>query len=176
MSKEPGLLPKVEILVIGVLFLAFLLWAVSKCNDTRRQYQIEAEEEAAELARLDSMEEASLSVMEPLDTSIKPLNKPQATSPSQAPTSVYPPLYVIVKGLNMRSGPGLQYKKVDRLELHDVLYFMGEVTDTTQKLDLGEIETDEPWVKVKNEKGETGWVYGACVDYYKRELKGVETD
>jgi len=41
MSKEPGVLPKLEILIFGVLFLAFLIWAVSKCSATRREYQQE---------------------------------------------------------------------------------------------------------------------------------------
>jgi len=172
MSKEPGVLPKLEILIFGVLFLAFLIWAVSKCSATRREYQQEAEQEQEEMAELDSIEKAALKDMVPLDTVIKPLEKPNP----QVEVKTLSPLYIIVNGVNMRSGPGLNFKRVDRLQLHDLVYFTGEVTDTTQEIDLGGIVTDEPWVKVKNKKGQEGWIYGACVDYYKRELKGVETD
>lgn len=172
MSKEPGVLPKLEILIFGVLFLAFLIWAVSKCSATRRAYQQEAEREEAELAELDSLDKAALKDMVPLDTVIKPLEKANP----QVEVKTLPPLYIIVNGVNMRSGPGLNFKRIDRLKLHDVVYFTGEVTDTTQQIDLGGVVTDEPWVKVKNKKGQEGWIYGACVDYYKRELEGVETD
>jgi uncharacterized protein YgiM (DUF1202 family) len=172
MSKEPGLLPKVEILIFGVCFLAFLLWAVSKCNSTSRKFQEEAAREAAEAAMLDSLDRAALSKMEPLDTSIKPLEKPIPESQ----LSKYPPLYVTIKGLNVRSGPGLNYKKTGRLQLYDKVYFLGEMSDSLETIDLGDITTTEPWVKIVDKSGKKGWVYGAGVDYYKHELKGVHTD
>jgi hypothetical protein len=173
MSKEPGLLPKIEILIFGLVFLGFLLWAVTKCNSTRREYRKRAEIEAEELRILDSIENASLNQIIPLDTSMKPVKK---EVPVEEATSGLPILYVTFKGLNMRSGPGLNYKKVARLELFDEVYFLGEVTDSTEQIDLGEITTDKPWVKIKTLEGKEGWVYGAGVDYYKHEIKGVETD
>lgn len=172
MSKEPSVLPKLEILIFGVLFLAFLVWAVAKCSATRQAYQEEAEQEAAEEALLDSLDQAALQSLEPMDTIMKPLEKPTP----QVDVKTLPPLYIVVDGVNMRSGPGLNFKRIDRFNLHDVVYFMGEVTDTTQQIDLGGITTDEPWVKVRSQKGKEGWIYGACVDYYKRVLEGVETD
>lgn len=172
MAKAPGVMPKLEILIIGLLFLGFMLWAMSKCNSTRQQYRAEAEAAAVDEALEDSIE-ATFGV-EPLDTSLRPLQKKlPAVSPSG---EALPPLYVTVKNLNMRTGPSLGNKIVDRLGLFEVVYFLGEVTDSLHTINLGEITTTEPWVKVRTKRGIDGWVYGACVDYYKHELEGVSTD
>lgn len=175
MSKQPSLLPKIEILIVGVLFLVFLIWSISKCSSTRRQLAEREAAEAREQARLDSIDGLKAGAAEgfvPLDTAVRPIKKP---APEKA-TERFTPLYVITPALNMRTGPGLKFKILERLQLHDELLFLGEVTDTTQQIDLGEIVTDEPWVKVRTSKGKEGWVYGACVDFYKRKLSGVEVD
>ncbi|NBC07919.1 MAG: SH3 domain-containing protein [Bacteroidetes bacterium] len=175
MSEEKGLLPKLEIIIVGVLFLVFLIWSISKCSATRKAYSKQAAEEQAEQNRLDSLDKAKAQeALAGLDTSIQPLKKP--APPSDQPRERLTPLYVITPALNLRSGPGLKFTVLERYNLHDELQFLGEVTDTTQRIDLGDIVTDEPWVKVKSPKGTEGWVYGACVDFYKRELKGVEAD
>jgi len=175
MSENKGLLPKIEILIVGVLFLVFLIWSISKCSATKREYSEQAAEEQAEMARFDSIDKAKArEALAGLDTSVTPMKKtmPGAGQPQQRIT----PLYVITPALNLRSGPGLKFTVLERYNLHDELAFMGEVTDTTQQIDLGDIVTDEPWIKVRSPKGTEGWVYGACVDFYKRELKGVEAD
>ena len=171
MSKKPGLLPKVEIFVIGIFFIGFMMWAVSKCSSTQRRYKQQAAFDAAEQARADSMERISTDIV-PLDTSIQPINPEPQVEKVRVPI-----LYVIVNGVNMRTGPGLNNRIVDRLKLYDEVEFLGEVSDSTQEIKLGEnLVTNEPWVKVKTRKGQQGWVYGACVDYYKHELEGVETE
>ena len=172
MSKQPGLLPKIEIVIVGLLFLAFLIWSISKCSSTRRAYEEQAALEAEDDARYDSLEKARQQAFVPLDTVVRPQKK---ELPGEAAERITP-LFVITPALNMRTGPGLKFTVLERLQLHDELLFLGDVTDTTQQIDLGQIVADEPWVKVRSESGKEGWVYGACVDFYKRELKGVEVD
>ncbi|MCB0570957.1 MAG: SH3 domain-containing protein [Phaeodactylibacter sp.] len=173
MSKKPGLLPKLEFLVIGILFFAFLIWAMSKCNATQRAYREKAAADARDEAIADSMDRV-LEGYSPLDTAIKAkeITPPAATGDAARKTV----LYVTVDGMNMRSGPGLNFRIVERLQLYDEVEFLGEVTDTTQEINLGQITTDEPWVKVKTRKGNAGWVYGAGVSYYKKKLEGVDTE
>ncbi|MCB0589347.1 MAG: SH3 domain-containing protein [Phaeodactylibacter sp.] len=172
MSNKPGLLPKVEILVIGIFFIGFLMWAVSKCNSTRRLYRQQEAFDAAEQAKADSLE-SLMSEMAPLDTTIQPVNPPEPEVKKER----VPVLYVTVNGVNMRTGPGLRFRILERLELYDEVEFLGEVSDTTQEIKLGEnLLTNEPWVKVKTQKGNQGWIYGACVDFYKHQLQGVDTE
>ncbi len=171
MSKKPGLLPKVEIFVIGIFFVGFLMWALSKCSSTKRLYREQAAFEAAEQARADSMERITADIV-PLDTTIEPINPQPNVEKVRVPV-----LYITVNGVNMRSGPGLNHRIVSRLQLFEEVEFLGEVSDSTQEIRLGEnLVANEPWVKVKTRKGQQGWVYGACVDYYKHELEGVETE
>lgn len=170
------MLPKIEILIIGGFFVLFMVWAVSKCSATQQAYEEQAQEEALENGREDSLREAGMiGDYVPLDTAMKLLKEPKA---AQEPvgTTISTPLYVITPALNMRTGPGLRFKILERLELYDELQFLGEVTDTTQRIDLGAFSAEKPWVKVRASSGKEGWVFGACVDYYKHELKGVETD
>jgi uncharacterized protein YgiM (DUF1202 family) len=175
-EQSGGMLPKVEILIIGGFFILFMIWAVSKCAATQEAYEEQAQQEAIEEAQVDSLRGAGLvGDYMPLDTTVKPLKKPESEVESSS-TAISTPLYVITPALNMRTGPGLRFKIMERLELYDELQFLGEVTDTTQRIDLGEITAEEPWVKVRTPSGKEGWVFGACIDYYKHELKGVETD
>ena len=51
---------------------------------------------------------------------------------------------------------------------------MNEVTDSTYQISLGKEMADEPWVKVKNNRGKIGWVYGAGINYYKKKREGVQ--
>lgn len=171
MSDKPGLLPKVEILVIGIFFIGFLMWAVSKCSSTQQRYRQQEAFDAAEQARADSMDRL-VSDIAPLDTSIQPINPEPEVEKVRVPV-----LYIIINGVNMRSGPGLNHRIISRLQLFEEVEFLGEVSDSTQEIKLGEnLVANEPWVKVKTRKGQQGWVYGACVDYYKHELEGAETE
>lgn len=175
MSEEkPSMLPKIEIFIIGGFFLLFMIWAISKCAATRKTYEKQAKLEAEEAMIADSIAAAERAAdFVPLDTTIRPIKKNEAET-ADATQGV--PLYVITPALNMRTGPGLRFKVLERLELYDELNFLGEVTDTFQRIDLGQIVAEEPWVKVRSASGKEGWVFGACVDYYKHELKGVEVD
>ena len=82
-------------------------------------------------------------------------------------------LYSTIDGLNVRVRPQLGAAVIGRLKLYEPVTFMNEVTDSTYRIDLGEVTPDEPWVKIRMAGGKLGWVYGAGVRYYKFRLEGV---
>jgi uncharacterized protein YgiM (DUF1202 family) len=170
MSQKKGLLPKLEILIIGVFAVAFLLWAASKCSSTRQAYQLKSEQEQAEQAQEDSLSQAAANEMV-FDTTMR--IKPVDPYLTKERVTV---LYASVDGVNVRSGPGLNYQIIDRLKLFDQVLFLDEVSDFTQEITLGEITTNEPWIKVRTAKKQEGWVYGATLSYYKKKLEGVDTE
>ncbi len=171
MTKKK-LLPRIELILILIFFVAFISWTMRKCGDTQKQYQ----EEAA----LEETEAQDSVATTPAPDTTKPemtaRERAMANNPprERAIREQYTPLYITVEGMNMREEPTLQGKVVDRLELYEEVIFLNEVTDTTQEINLGEITTDEPWVKVKTRKGKVGWIYGAGVSYYKKKLEGVD--
>lgn len=164
-EKKTSLLSRVEFLLIAVFFIAFLLWAVSKCSNTRRQYNQEA---AQELEDSLAYEENTKALEAPKQDTVKP------AAPPPTPKERYTPLYVTVESVNVRATPDLKGKLVDRLPLYEEVEFMNETTDSLYEINLGKITPKAPWVKIKTRKGRTGWVYGPCVSYYKAKLEGVE--
>ena len=50
---------------------------------------------------------------------------------------------------------------------------MFEVTDFKEEIKIGDSLAVAPWVKVKTGEGKEGWVYGACVHYYKTRFDDV---
>lgn len=161
-KKNKVLLPRVEIMIMGVLFLIFLIWSVSKCSSTRRRLAQEAERQKQEQAEY----EASL-LQNQKDTAQA---TPPATPPPSSPRAfkqTYTPLYITIDGMNVRSAPSLNSSIVERLQLFDEVEFLNEVTDFREEITIGDEMTNEPWVKIKTPKGKEGWVYGAGVHYYK---------
>lgn len=168
-KKNKILLPRVEILVIGILFLIFLIWSVSKCSSTRKHLAQEAEQQAIEQAEY----EASLFEKQKAD-SLKNSTPIPPPTPSRNYSETYTPLYITIEGMNVRSSPSLNSNILERLQLFDEVQFLNEVTDFREEVTLGEEITNEPWVKIKTQKGKIGWVYGAGVNYYKTKRQGVE--
>lgn len=163
-EKKTSLLPRIELLILGVFFISFILYATSKCSATKKQY---ATEESAETARQDSSDtQATASAA---DSAVVA----EAPAPAQT-TTRYTPLYVTIDGLNVRAEPKLNGKIVDRLPLYEEVAFMNETTEFTQEISLGKIVRNDPWIKIRTRKGRTGWVFGAGVHYYKIKLEGVE--
>jgi len=196
MSKsKQGWLPRIEILVVLVFFLSFIIWAASKCQATKALYQdneisTELNETEEPVADISTEQPAA----PPANNATSPATSPQpgagttqpgaattpagtnvVTPPSTSPTTADDAtrLFVTIGGLNVRTAPRLNAQIVDKLNLDDVVLFMNEVTDTTQKINLGTIVADEPWVKIKTKKGKIGWVYGAGVHYYKGRNPGA---
>lgn len=175
MTKQTSLLPKMEVLIIIVFFIGFTIWVVDKCGDTKRTYndQLKAEGHAIdEFIKKDEDTTVELSATDSLATT-------PATATEAVPTPLSLPgrdasvLYVTIDGLNLRDQPNLNGKVLTRLKLFEEVAFLGEVTDSTEQINLGKITADEPWVKVQG-RGHVGWVYGAGVEYYKKKLEGAE--
>ncbi len=173
---KPISLVKVEFVIGAVLLVVFLIWGMRSCSRNRAGY---TSEESA------GMQRDSAALRDSLDAAAAAAN---AAAQNQAGISRdtiggggvqivrerVTPLYVTIEGLNVRQGPGVKYGVVDRLPLYEEVYFLHEVTDSTEQIDLGSITPEAPWVKIRTRKGREGWVYGVGVSYYKMKLEGVE--
>ncbi|MFQ5448070.1 MAG: SH3 domain-containing protein [Saprospiraceae bacterium] len=169
-----GFRSKIEVIIVGALALLFVIWAVSKCNATKEKLQDEAAAEALE----DSLANPSpTSAVTPPAGTANSGNKNQPaskTSPSTASSNqLYTRLYITIDNLKLRKEPGLNGGVITKLKLFDRVYFLDEMTDSATQVNLGYEIADEPWVKVKTMKGQTGWVYGAGVHYAKKKRSGV---
>ena len=143
-KKKNDLLPRFEIIIIGVFFLCFLIWAFSKCSNTKKERRSEAAlEEVTTEENTPKDPTAEVIPMKPLD-SIQPRPKRATTS-----SGTYTPLYVTIDGMNLREKPQLNSKILTRLDLFDEVEFLNEVTDFREEIKIGEVDTNEPWIKVK---------------------------
>ncbi len=161
-DKKTSVLPKLEMIIIGIFLLSFMIWAVSKCSRTRQEIlsedpeeqtdpqQAEADSLARLAARQDSLETARL----------------QSQTKNRAELT---PLYVTIDDLNVRNAPALDAEVVDQLPLFEEVLFLNEWTDFTTEVNLGKGMANEPWIKVRTPKGHEGWVFGAGVHYYKQK-------
>lgn len=178
MAKKKMSMPRLEVILIIVFFVSFVLWAMRKCSENKDLYPDEVPPETEETIT------ATDSIITPEIFNVPP-TPPKPTGPNvnvrsgdEPPSNItrekFTPLYVTIENLNMREIPALNGKILDRLKLYDEVIFLNEVTDSIYQIDLGNLPTEAPWVKVKNKKGIVGWVYGAGVHYYKKKLEGVE--
>lgn len=181
----------VPFIIMSLVTLILLIWAMQQCDRADDGYAMIAEEKARqtyidsiraveqraeiqkkideEVAAKEAMLRRSLTQPLPGDSLIR---VPAAQKVIERVT----PLYASINGLNVRRGPGLKNGVIKRLSLYEEVLFTGEVTDSLYTIDLGEIAPTAPWVKIRLKDGKEGWVYGACVSYYKYQLKGVYTD
>lgn len=176
MAKKASLLPKIEVLILAVFFFTFVVWMVPKCAATKAEYQEAEETEAAEDALLTEpeaeVEDSVTAIPTPANTTVPtPLPRRSKPVPGRPQIEKVTPLYVTLENLNMREEPRVGAKIIDRLGLFDEVVFLNEVTDSTEEINLGKIVANEPWVKIRNKKGQEGWVYGAGVNYYKIKLE-----
>jgi len=170
-KKKNSILPRVELIIIGLFICFFLVWSVSKCNATRAKYAAMEEQENQE--QVDSSAEATSA-----EKAAPPKEEDADTRSANAiPRTIrerYTPLYVTLDNLNVRAEPGLNGKILTELKLFEEVTFLNEITNFEQEINLGFEVTKEPWIKVKTERGYVGWVYGAGVHYYKKRRKPVE--
>ena len=180
---------RVALVILSLCMLLFMIYALNKCGSEDAEYAMVAEENARK-NYLDSLQRAedSIAARSAIDLEAEARAdalRRAATQPligdsvvrmpeAQVIREKLTPLYVTFEGLNVRSGPGLNYGKVDRLKLYDEVIFLNEITDSTFQINLGQVTPDEPWVKIKTPSGKEGWVYGAGVEYFKKKLEGVE--
>lgn len=161
MEKKPkGLLPKVELIIIGIFLASFLIWAYSKCSNKRQELATETSDE--ELATTTNTDTTTT------DELVGPTVAPPATLEKSFKAERYTKLFVTIDELNLRVKPDLGSEILVKLPLDEEVYFMNEVTDSSYQINLGDFIADEPYIKVRTKKGHIGWVYGAGVNYYRR--------
>lgn len=170
-KKTKSALPRFEFLIIFVFLMSFIAWAIVKCNNTKAMLQRQAFLKEGITIETDTAK--IVSAMEVLNPKIaEPAPQPEVIH--QTIREEYTPLYINVDSLNFRTGPGLNYKIIRKLSLYEQVQFMNEVTDTIQTIEMPWGTTQEPWVKIKSQQGELGWVYGAGVHYYKLNRTVIE--
>jgi Bacterial SH3 domain len=164
-----GFRSKIEVIVIGTLALLFIIWAVSKCSDTKEKLQDEAAAEAVE----DSLATQTPPPVAPSPKAVPPADAGKTNASTASPSGQYTRLYITIDKLKLRKEPELKGVVIAELKLFERVYFLDEMTGSTTQVNLGYEIADEPWVKVKTMKGQTGWVYGAGVHYAKKKRSGV---
>ncbi len=168
-KKKKGILPRIEILIILIFFFSFIAWAISKCNAKKLFYE-QTEQSEDLTAPEDSLIDYTITP-KPLPQKEEVIQKEAA---AKNPQAEFTKLYITIDRLKLRTGPSLDSTVIYEFPLFEQVYFMNEVTDSTYQLSLGKEMADEPWVKVKNNRGKIGWVYGAGINYYKKKREGVQ--
>lgn len=177
---------KIEYLIILSALFVILLWAISRCGSQREKMLLEKAENSEPMdtarvadlygdlsappSRRDTGQVAGSTAQIPAPTAA---NVPASNGTGTTNPSNLTRLYIVMDGVNLRSAPQLQAPVVAKLPLFEEVYFLNEVTDSTQQLSIGKEIVDEPWVKVRTLRGREGWVYGAYVGYYKKKRKGA---
>lgn len=161
---------RLELIVFGGFILLILFFSVSRCNAKKEEMRLKMEAEAMEDRVQDSMSRIAkmAKTLPPKDTTPVAPPAPKTEIVREEIT----PLFVVLEELNMRAQPKLNGTLLARLQLYDEVYYMNEVSDFKQEINLGGVVYNEPWVKVKNQRGQIGWVYGAGVHYYKIRRPG----
>lgn len=162
-TKIP-VLPKLEMLILAVFSISLLGIIVSKCGSGSQARPEEAIEEGTENSGSPAAQEAATIQK---DT-------PRVVEKVRTIRERVTPLYITIDGMNMRSEPKLNSKILERLKLFDEVAFLNEVTDFSEEITIGEVTTNEPWIKVKSASGKVGWIYGAGLHYYRKKLPGVD--
>jgi len=134
---------KPETIAIGVFVLCFFIWAIAKIGVVSKVGEwFEKDEEPLEVVAIDSL---------------------------QSQLDELRPIYVTINDLNLRTEPTLKSSVLKKLPLHERVYYTGIMSDSTMRINIGRIIANEPWVKVIQEDGTEGWLYGAGVHFYKTE-------
>ena len=85
----------------------------------------------------------------------------------------YTEIFVWVDKLRLRKEPDTKSEILQELDEGEVLLFLNEKSNFTEKINLrGEI-FDEPWLKVKTNENIIGWVYGGAIKYEKPVFKSA---
>lgn len=158
-------------LVVGI-FLVLIILLVRNCNKKSEPITYEEEEVPTATSVLDSLQRIADSIA--LVKKQEAIAEKAKKAAFEEEEKEYTNLYVTFPNLNVRSTPQLKGKLIERLKLYDKVLFMNEVTDTTQRINLGDVVANEPWIKIKTPTGNEGWVYGAGVSYYKKKVEGVK--
>lgn len=155
-KNKRGLLPGIELMIIGVFIVSFLVITIPQCEPAREQ------------------DEGAMQINPPTEDTV--VRENFAMPPPVAPVEEVRttpmkrlPLYITIDQINMRVDPNVASRVIRKLDLHEKVYYEGETTEKTKEIDWGGgVVTNEPWVKVRTLRDELGWVYGAGVHFYKK--------
>jgi hypothetical protein len=91
-----------------------------------------------------------------------PQNNSKIESTKSIPAKKFKPieLEVYIDDFKIRSGPGVEYKEVDRLKESTIVTFNGEESMHSTPIKLRGIQLNATWLKVKTKEGIDGWIYG----------------
>ncbi len=151
-----GGLRRVELVGIGVIALAGLMYMLTKCGGNNE---------------LPPPEEIVEEVKDPIKNKRK-VENPESVQRSEM---IRRTLYVVIDSSKMRTGPYLDSTVVRFVRLNEEVLDMGEVSPFEQTIRIAQEEvTTERWLKVKDKYGKEGWIYGACVRPYKKLIQVQE--
>jgi len=137
-----GALRPMEMIGIGLLLLALMVWGLSKCGrDKKSDGKDKTEAQNGSDANLED-------------------GKTDALRRT---------LYVCMDSLRMRRAPHKDSVTVKLLPYGDELMDMGEYQNEQTIKMSPEYSVTEPWIKVKTKDGKTGWVFGAGVRPYPKK-------
>lgn len=104
----------------------------------------------------------------------RPIEQLADSTQLQAKAAKLRPLYIVVDSLKLRASPKLDSNFIRYLTYDELVFDMGEQTESTQTIrySADEVRT-EPWVKIRTETGEVGWVFGAGVGFYRKKRRPV---
>ena len=168
-------LNRVELVLGGIILFVFMIWSFGKCSSLSKYKQQEPVVQtppAAQDATNTTTSQTAQPTTQPQATTQQPTVQPAApvqTQPTQVIVQDQPTVYVMVEGLKLRDKPGLSGTKVlGQLPLNTALSFLGQQTDFKDKITIGEITYNEPWIRVKTKDSAfEGWVFGGGVRPYK---------
>jgi hypothetical protein len=134
-----GALRPIEMIGIGILVFAALLYGVSKCSSDKKAPKENTKTEGTEQLASDPKSDA-----------------------------LRRSLYVSMDSLRMRRAPHKDSSAVKILGYGEELTDMGEYQNEQTIKISPEYSVTEPWVKVKTSDGRIGWVFGGGVRPYPK--------
>jgi hypothetical protein len=178
-KRVKGKLNSIELFGIGLFFVAFLLYGISKCGkepvtevppgpvvieevvDSSATTGAERDENASSFTGTGSENGNS-------GSNATNANNAAPTAPTNPTVSggATRKLYVIIDSLRVRQAPNLGGELVTYLKYGEEITDLGERT-VLEKLRVSpdEVRT-APWIKIKNKNGQVGWAFGAYLQFY----------
>jgi hypothetical protein len=153
---------RIEYIVGGILVFLFLIWSYNTCSSSSEKYQ----PKEPPVQEQPEPKPAEPAAQNPPTTTTQPAPAPVQSAPA---ATALPIIYVFTDKLKMRDKPFLSGSVVlAELSKNAELYFLNNKTDYTDKITLGTVTYNEPWIEVQTKDRQfRGWVYGGGVRFYK---------
>jgi len=154
-SKIPfiGSLRPIELIGIGLLVLAGLMYGLSKCGGGR------------------SSNKPVVVVTDSSAQNVAGTTGGSVSENDERVNALRRRLYVCMDSLKMRKGPHKDSTLLKILPYGDELVDMGEYkNEQTIRVAKDNVAT-EPWIKVRTKEGQTGWIFGAGIRPYPKKRR-----